>query len=47
MSAPAIAERRTAQPDSSQERFERTVYRSVALRLAALTALLLILSQSV
>ncbi len=46
MSTPAIAARRAA-PDSSQNRYERSVYRNVALRLAALTALLLILSQGV
>lgn len=43
----AIAARRTAAPDASQQRSERSVYRSVALRLATLTALLLILSQGV
>lgn len=48
MSAPAIAERRTAAPpDASRAQVERSVYRSVALRLAALTALLLIVSQGV
>ena len=41
----ASAARRAAAPEASQERSERSVYRSVALRLAALTALLLILSQ--
>lgn len=47
MSAPAVVADRAAPPDATREQVERSVYRSVALRLAALTALLLIVSQGV